>query len=72
MNQIIKAKELVMELYKNDLGEPFELTDGQAEIFSIIFSKKYPRNHINTFTRFGKSETVSMAVLTRITTFPEK
>lgn len=65
-------KQLVRRLYKNSKGEPFEMTDGQAELFHLIFTKKYPRNHIETFTRYGKSEIVSMAVLTRVSTFPEK
>lgn len=67
-----ETKALVRKLYKNDKGEPFELTDGQAQIFEAIFTKKDPRVHINTHTRYGKSETVSMAVLTRIATYPEK
>ena len=67
-----KIKKLVEGRYKNYYGKPFELTDGQAEIFEDIFKRKYPRTHCITFTQFGKSDTVSMAVLTRITTFPEK
>ena len=58
-------KELVKQLFKNDKGEPFILTDTQAEIFNLIFRKKYARNHIETTTRFGKSEVVSQAVLLR-------
>jgi hypothetical protein len=69
---LIEVKDIVKGLYKNDKGEPFELTDGQAGIFDLIYSKKHHRNHINTFTRYGKSEVVSMAVLTRVSTFPEK
>ena len=65
-------KELVARLYKNSKGEPFRLTDGQAELFDLIFKKRYPRNHIMTFTRYGKSDVTSMAVLTRVATFPEK
>jgi len=67
-----EEKQLVRTLYKNNKGEPFEMTDGQAELFHLIFTKKYPRNHVETFTRYGKSEIISMAVLTRISTFPEK
>lgn len=69
-------KELVRALYKNDYGQPFELTDGQEEIFNAIFYKQGPKGqrrvHIKTFTQYGKSDTVSMAVLTRAATFPEK
>ena len=66
------SRELVKSLYCDDKGRPFELTDGQLQIFDLIFKKKYPRNHIETPTRYGKSETVSMGVLTRASTFPEK
>jgi len=65
-------KQLVRTLYKDSTGRPFELTDGQAELFELIFKKKYPRIHVMTYTRYGKSEVISMAVLTRIATFPEK
>jgi hypothetical protein len=68
--------ELVRALYKNDWGQPFEMTPGQVEIFSAIFYKQGPegqnRIHIKTFTQFGKSDVVSMAILTRAVTFPEK
>lgn len=67
-----KIKALVKSRYKNSQGLPFELTDGQAEIFETIVKRKYPRTHCLTATQFGKSDVVSMAVLTRITTFPEK
>ena len=65
-------KQLVKKFYKTDTGEPFILTEGQAEIFDLIFKKKYSRVHCETCTRFGKSEVVSQAVLTRVSTFPEK
>lgn len=63
-------------MFKDDYGKPFELTEGQEEIFNAIFYKQSPdgknRIHIKTFTQYGKSDTVSMAVLTRSATFPEK
>lgn len=74
--QHASTKELVRSLYKNDYGQPFELAPGQEEIFNAIFYKQGPegqqRVHIKTFTQYGKSDTVSMAVLTRAATFPEK
>ena len=72
INKHEESKKLVRTLYKDSKGDPFNLTDGQAELFDLIFKKTYPRNHIMTFTRYGKSETVSLAVLTRVSTFPEK
>lgn len=66
------ARQLVKSLYKDEKGEPFILTDGQCDIFNLIFKKLYHRVHIETFTRYGKSETISMALLTRICNFPEQ
>jgi hypothetical protein len=66
------VKQIVRTLYKNSKGEPFEMTDGQAELFDLIVYKRHSRNHIQTPTRYGKSEIISMAILTRATTFPEK
>lgn len=69
-------KDLVRQLFKNDWGLPFELTDGQEEIFDSIFMKGANvgkrRVHIMTHTQYGKSDTVAMATLLRAATFPEK
>lgn len=67
-----KVKDLVASRYKDYAGKPFQLTNGQEEIFEIISKRKCPRTQCICYTQYGKSETVSMAVLTRITTFPEK
>jgi hypothetical protein len=67
-----KIQQLVKSRYKNYNSEPFILTEGQSNIFECIAKRKYPRVHTLTYTQYGKSDTVSMAVLTRITTFPEK
>lgn len=68
--------ELVKALYKNEYGKPFEMTPGQNEIFDCIFKRGGPngerRIHIKTFTQYGKSDVVSMAVLTRVATFGDK
>ena len=64
--------ELVKSLYRNDYGNPFEMTVGQNEIFDAIFKKQHRRLHIMTFTQYGKSDVVSMAVLTRVATFGER
>lgn len=67
-----KIKKLCASRYKNYNNQPFQLVDGQAEIFEAIAKRKYPRVHCLSYTQYGKSDTVAMAVLTRITTFPEK
>lgn len=72
MKEKDKLKQLVASLYKDSQGGNFILTDGQAEIFGLIFKKPYHRTHISCHTRYGKSDVISMAVLTRVSTFPEK
>lgn len=67
-----KTFKLVKGWFKNDLGDPFELTESQIEIFDEIAKKKHSRVHIETYTQYGKSEIVSQAVLTRVNTFNEK
>lgn len=66
------TQNLVAHMYKNRRGEPIILTPTQDEIFKFVSMKLHPRGHIMCHTRFGKSETVSQAVLTRLTTYPEK
>lgn len=67
-----KTFDMVRKLYKNDYGEPFELTPGQIKIFRAIYERQHPRLQVETYTQYGKSETVAMAVLTRGATFSEK
>lgn len=57
--------------FKNDYGEPFEATDSQADIFLTIYTRKFKRNQIIASTQFGKSDTVSMALILRSYTFSE-
>ena len=64
--------DLVRGLYKNEDGSPVELTPSQCEIFASISMRLKPRIHCMTFTRFGKSRTTALAVLTRASTYPEK
>jgi len=67
-----EAKSLVKKLFKNSDGLPFEMTNGQAIIFILISTQKFPRVHIETPTRYGKSDVISMAVLTDATIWPGK
>jgi len=66
----------VKALYRDDLGRPFAMTPTQNEIFDCIFYKRSPdgkrRIHVETHTQYGKSDVVSMAVLTRAATYAEK
>lgn len=62
----------VKRVFKNDVGEPMELTTSQCELFELVYGKMNPRNHFMTFTRYGKSLVTALAVLARVTTYPEK
>jgi hypothetical protein len=58
------AIDLVKLWFKNDDQQPFEMTPGQADIFNIIFLKRYPRNQIITCTQYGKLCSHDTPVLT--------
>lgn len=67
-----QAYDIVRKLFKNDYGEPFEMTAGQIKLFRAIYEKQHPRNQYECYTQYGKSDVVSMATLLRATTFAEK
>lgn len=66
------AFNIVRRLFKNDYGEPFEMTPGQISLFRAIYEKQYSRIQFDCYTQYGKSDIVSMAVLLRVSTFQEK
>ena len=76
LSEATSTYELVKSLYRDDFGRPFSMTKTQNQIFDCIFKKGGPngerRIHVMTFTQFGKSDIVSMGVLTRVATFGEK
>ena len=65
-------KEFCLANFTDEEKKPILLTDSQAELFGMIFQKRHPRNHVMTFTRYGKSFVCALAVLARVTTFAEK
>lgn len=67
-----QAYDIVRKLFKNDYGEPFEMTPGQIQLFRAIYEKQYSRIQFDCYTQYGKSDIVSMAVLLRVSTFQEK
>lgn len=67
-----KAYDIVRKLFKNDYGEPFEMTQGQIGLFRAIYERQHPRIQFDCYTQYGKSDVVSMAVLLRAATFPDK
>ncbi len=66
------TQELVYKFYKDDSGNPILLSPGQDEIFAAIAKKTSPRLHIMCHTRYGKTFSTGLAVLTRAATYPEK
>lgn len=67
-----RVKTLVRSLYKDDKGEPFEMTDGQACIFDCIYRRLHPKVIVLCYTQYGKSSVVSLATLTRVSNFAER
>lgn len=66
------TQKLVASMYKDEKGDPIILTERQDELFAAVAMKQFSRIHAMHHTRFGKSMTIGLAVLTRITTYPEK
>src|SRR3990167_2518277 len=67
-----RAYDIVKKLFKDDYGNPFEMTPGQISLFRAIYEKQHPRIQFDCYTQYGKSDIVSMAVLLRAATFPDK
>lgn len=67
-----RAFDIVRKLFKNDYGEPFQMTEGQIALFRAIYEKQAERTQFECYTQYGKSDVVSMAVALRATTFGEK
>ncbi|MCK9578714.1 hypothetical protein M0R01_04490 [bacterium] len=56
--------------FQNEDESPWEMSPGELAIFKLILFRQYPRSQIIASTQYGKSLTISRALLTRITTFP--
>lgn len=73
MTQILTpTQHLVANMYSDRRGNPIFMTPTQDEIFCAVAMRQYSRVHCMCHTRFGKSQTVGLATLTRLTTYPEK
>lgn len=64
--------KLCRNLYKDEAGNPIELSKGEQEIFELVLSKSKKRVHCLTATQYGKSLTIGLGILTAVSTFPEK
>lgn len=70
--ELSPTQQLVRGMYKDEKGDPIDLSNGQDELFAAIAMARYPRIHAMSHTRWGKSMTVGLSALTRCSTFPEK
>lgn len=67
-----ETHQKIKVLFKNEKGEPLEATPQQCDLFNVIWKRKHSLNHVMNHTRWGKSLFIGLAVLLRISTFPEK
>lgn len=65
-------KALCRSYFRDDQNKPFELSDGQADIFEAILTKRHRRVQIIAPTQYGKSNTVAMALILRTQTYNEE
>lgn len=70
MNEDIR--QVVKALYHDEQARPIELADSQTDIFQCIVGRKYNRVQVMPHTRYGKSMTVGLGVLTAAATFPSR
>ncbi len=54
-------KQLVASLFKNAKGEPYQLTDGQCDIFEAVTNPKRKWVWQSAPTRYGKTEVTAIA-----------
>lgn len=61
----ILARALVRHYFKNDEGLPFEMSEGQTDLFLQIFLKTNNRVEVIAPTQYGKSSVIAMALCLR-------
>ena len=61
----------ILGFFKNTQGDPLILKPGEIEIFKTIVQRKYKRNAIRCYTRYGKSMTVALGALVRAILYSE-
>lgn len=57
------TKAIVSKYFKDSIGEPFPLTDGEAMIFHSVTDPYYKWVWDSAPTRYGKTETIAMAII---------
>ena len=57
--------------FKDEQGNPWEMSPGELAIFRSIVLREHTRIEVVTSTQYGKTITISRALLTRITTYAD-
>lgn len=57
------AKRTVRHYFKDDYDRPFEITDGQADIYLSIVLRQWLRVEVIAPTQYGKSSVIAMALI---------
>jgi predicted phage terminase large subunit-like protein len=64
MSKPVKTiKQIVKTYFKNSNGKPYEMTDGQAEIFQRVTDPHFKWLWLSAPTRYGKTETLALATI---------
>ena len=71
-NPLEKYKNLCRVFFKDEDSVPFILTDTQAQIFQYVYEPQYTRVAILTPTQYGKTDTVSQAIVQMVVDRVEK
>lgn len=56
-------KQTVATHFKDNKGEPYQITDGEAEAFGAFINPKIRWLWLSAPTRYGKTETIAMAII---------
>lgn len=63
--------QIAKKMFKDEYDEPFLMSPGETVIFNLISKRQHKFSQIICSTQYGKTFTVSRAILTRIANFPE-
>lgn len=67
-----KQINLFTSLFRDDYEKPIVLAEGQKDIFTTIVMKQPSRVCVRAITQYGKSMTIALALIWRLTAFKEK
>jgi len=56
-------QEKVYTFFKNDFSDNYEITEGQSNIFRIVYEPSILRGVIRAVTQYGKSDVTSMGIV---------